>query len=264
VYDTLLIITNQANMRSTKKLTSETFIIKAQQIHGNLFDYSKIDYKGSKKNILIGCKIHGFFKQPATCHLQGNGCKQCGHNTLNNNLTKRRLTTTIFIERANKIHSNKYDYSSVNYKNVRTEIDINCIACNKKFTQLPKSHLAGKGCPICARSKKVKYKQRKPIAKPINGYIYLIKLTDEYEEFFKIGVTKHSNINRRYPRKRIAGYLITLISMIPNTYKNVIFKEKQLIKDEQYLKYTPKRQFGGWTECFKTSPYGNENLCFLT
>ena len=60
-----------------KKHTSESFIEKAKQIHGNTYDYSKVLYKGNKIKIIILCNKHGEFKQTATSHLRGSGCPGC-------------------------------------------------------------------------------------------------------------------------------------------------------------------------------------------
>lgn len=56
-----------------------------------------------------------------------------------------------FIEKANQLHNNKYDYSQVNYVNSRTKVVIICPA-HGSFEQLPSSHLQGNGCPKCARA----------------------------------------------------------------------------------------------------------------
>ena len=40
----------------SKKLTTPEFIEKAKVIHGNKYDYSKVDYKGNAKNVEIICK----------------------------------------------------------------------------------------------------------------------------------------------------------------------------------------------------------------
>lgn len=61
----------------------------------------------------------------------------------------RKLTTEEFIEKARKIHGNKYDYSKVKYINARTNV---CIICpiHGEFWQTPNRHLSGSGCPKCA------------------------------------------------------------------------------------------------------------------
>ena len=64
------------------------------------------------------------------------------------NREQYRLTKEIFVERSNKIHNNKYDYSESNYKNQREPIDIIC-PIHGKFKQTPKRHMIGQGCPKC-------------------------------------------------------------------------------------------------------------------
>jgi hypothetical protein len=58
------------------------------------------------------------------------------------------LTKDQFVERAKNIHSGKYDYSSVNYKNAHTKVNIICPK-HGTFPQIPNSHLSGTGCPKC-------------------------------------------------------------------------------------------------------------------
>lgn len=71
----------------------------------------------------------------------------------------RRLNKGIFIDRASKIHGNKYDYSRVVYVNNSTKVDIIC-PIHGIFKQTPANHLNGKGCKKCYnnRIKKAIYK----------------------------------------------------------------------------------------------------------
>lgn len=57
-----------------------------------------------------------------------------------------------FIEKAKKVHGNKYDYSKVNYINNDTKIKIIC-PTHGIFEQAPTNHLKGHGCPFCKKSK---------------------------------------------------------------------------------------------------------------
>ena len=61
----------------------------------------------------------------------------------------KRLTTEEFISKAKQIHSDKYDYSKVEYADAYTKI---CIICpiHGEFWQVPHNHLCGKGCNKCA------------------------------------------------------------------------------------------------------------------
>lgn len=62
----------------------------------------------------------------------------------------KRLTTEEFIEKANKIHKNKYDYSKTVYVRSRDKVKIICPE-HGAFEQRASSHLEGVGCPKCAK-----------------------------------------------------------------------------------------------------------------
>jgi len=130
------------------KLTKELFIERAVIVHENKYDYSKVYYVNSDTKIIVICKDHGEFEQIPDFHLNRKcGCPKCA-----NNVT---LTTTEFIDRAHKIHGDKYDYSQVTYINNRINV---CILCTNhgQFTQTPTRHLSGDGCPHCIN--KTEYK----------------------------------------------------------------------------------------------------------
>jgi hypothetical protein len=59
--------------------------------------------------------------------------------------------TEYFIERAKKIHNDKYNYSCVDYQNIKTNVSIIC-KIHGPFLQKPHNHLAGKGCRICGNN----------------------------------------------------------------------------------------------------------------
>lgn len=58
------------------------------------------------------------------------------------------LTTNSFIEKAKKIHGDKYIYSKVKYKNTREKIIIIC-SKHGEFLQKPNNHITGRGCLKC-------------------------------------------------------------------------------------------------------------------
>lgn len=60
-----------------KKLTKEIFIEKAKAIHGNRYDYSKVEYKNNKTRVCIICPQHGEFWQRPDNHIHGQGCPHC-------------------------------------------------------------------------------------------------------------------------------------------------------------------------------------------
>ena len=127
------------------KLTLTEFINKANLLHNNFYDYSKVVYINSSTKVCIICPIHGEFLQKPNDHLSMHGCPLCG---LSKNKSKLSLGLYKFIEKANMIHNNFYDYSKVIYINNATNI---CIICpiHGEFYQRPMHHLNGSGCPKC-------------------------------------------------------------------------------------------------------------------
>ena len=137
-----------------KFLTTEQFIDRARNIHGNKYDYSKTEYVNTEDKVCIICPEHGEFWQRPANHLSGKGCPVCGENKRRTGI---KLTTQEFIERAKKVHGDKYDYSKVNYIDTTTKI---CIICPEhgEFWQKPENHLKGQGCRKCAdkRNREIK------------------------------------------------------------------------------------------------------------
>lgn len=67
-------------------------------------------------------------------------------------MSNKKFTEKEFIIKAKMVQGDKYDYSKVIYKNIKTHI---CIICPEhgEFWQTPDMHLRGRGCPICGRLK---------------------------------------------------------------------------------------------------------------
>ena len=59
------------------KLTTEEFIAKAKAVHGDKYDYSKVEYVDSTTKVCIVCKKHGDFWQLPSSHIKGHGCVKC-------------------------------------------------------------------------------------------------------------------------------------------------------------------------------------------
>lgn len=128
------------------------FVTKANTIHNNFYDYSKSVYKTAKTKLIIVCPIHGEFKQTPDSHLANHGCKLCGDLKVSEKHNNTRKSSTDFINEANRVHNNLYDYSNINYINNKTKINIICTK-HGEFKQTPSNHLFGKGCPTCNSSK---------------------------------------------------------------------------------------------------------------
>ena len=132
-----------------KKLTTEEFIVKAKSIHGDRYDYSKVEYVNSRTKLCIICPVHGEFWQTSREHLTTKGCPKC---SLENFKHPNRLTTEDFVNRSNKVHNHKYDYSKSKFKSIRNKVIITC-PIHGDFEQTPKRHMNGQGCPLCGKEK---------------------------------------------------------------------------------------------------------------
>ncbi len=123
-------------------LTTETFIKKAHEIHGDKYDYSLVKYKNLKTKVSIVCKEHGVFTQQPTHHLhEKNGCSKCSG--------CERSSTPEFIEKASKVHNGKYTYPKTNYVNAHKLVKVECSE-HGEFKITPNAHLGGSGCPECS------------------------------------------------------------------------------------------------------------------
>ena len=60
-----------------KRKNRNEFIENAKRMHGNKYDYSKIEYVSNKRRVIIVCKKHGEFLQNPNNHLNGSGCPHC-------------------------------------------------------------------------------------------------------------------------------------------------------------------------------------------
>lgn len=132
-----------ASKKKGGKKNINEVIEKARKIHGDKYDYSKVEYRNNYTKICIICPEHGEFWQTPNKHLSGQGCPKCAG---------KNITTDEWIKKASIIHQQRYDYSKVNYINNSTKV---CIICpiHGEFWQTPDKHTQGEGCPICNNSK---------------------------------------------------------------------------------------------------------------
>jgi G:T-mismatch repair DNA endonuclease (very short patch repair protein)/predicted nucleic acid-binding Zn-ribbon protein len=108
-----------------------------------------VEYSNNnKKPVIIKCEEHGEFPQTPSNHLIGRGCPKCSHKKRSD---KQRLTTEGFIQRAKKIHGDKYNYLKVEYSNNKKPVIIKCRE-HGEFSQIPTDHLMGSGCPKCCKN----------------------------------------------------------------------------------------------------------------
>ena len=126
------------------------FIERAKKVHGDKYNYSKVDIVDNNKKVCIICPKHGEFWQTPKSHIvRKYGCPKCGREICAN---KTKKTNNEIINDFLSVHGKKYDYSKVEYTNAYTKV---CIICPKhgEFWQTPHDHLKGVGCPKCGMEK---------------------------------------------------------------------------------------------------------------
>ena len=64
--------------RKSRGMTTDEWIQRAKQVHGDKYDYSLTEYVNQRTNVKIICPKHGLFEQKADSHIRGNGCRLCG------------------------------------------------------------------------------------------------------------------------------------------------------------------------------------------
>lgn len=202
------------------KSTTESFIEKAIKVHGNIFDYSLVEYKTAKVKVIIKCKVHGEFLQTPNGLLNGYGCKKCS--ALEKSINSRGNVED-FIRKANKVHEGKYLYDKAIYTNSKSHLTITC-KIHGDFTQAPSNHLAGQGCRVCGYEqasksirKDTEYFIRK--AREVHGDLYdysnsvytdsntKVSINCRIHGEFKQNPTAHVSCLANCPKCKPAGYI---------------------------------------------------------
>jgi hypothetical protein len=204
------------NMRVLRLSNTDEFIGKAKKIHGDKYDYKNVNYVGNKTPVEVIChnkdendKEHGPWMTTPNLHLTGSGCRKCGWETgSGHNLSN----TEEFIEKAKKVHGDKYDYDNVKYTKSDEDVIIVCHRKDKNnkehgpFLQMPHNHLKGTGCPRCNNSKgenKIEQLLKQ------QGIYYIDQYKNEYCYSFK-----GKNKNRKCTLLKFDFYLPKLKIMI--------------------------------------------------
>jgi hypothetical protein len=233
----------------------EYFIKKARDVHGEKYDYSAVEYVGVLVPVKIICPEHGAFKQTPTSHTNGNGCSKCHRQKL---ATLFSDSVQEFIRKAQLVHGNRYSYTQALYVDNSTKVKIICPE-HGAFEQTPGNHKSGLGCPICAQGRKSQItseRNRLGWAEYASGeacHLYLIRLFNEGEEFYKIGVTKRSVPARYRSVQMRGGYDFELLALHTSLNSKAVSEwEQSILETFAHLRYRPKQPFGGATECFSS------------
>ncbi len=235
---------------------TEYWVNYVKKKHNNDYDYSKVLYVWNKSPVIIICKKHGEFKVTPNDHDGKNSnCPKCKNEKHSAMLT---LDTKEFVKRANKKHSNKYDYSNTNYNGVYGAIKITCPIHGEQETTALK-HLTSSGCVKCGETLNIggycaKTAKRKEVEyKKIKAIVYLVKFYSEDEVFLKVGITKNDIVTRM----REVPYEYDVVDTIKTNLYDAINMESLILFELSDKSYNPINKFGGHTECILINSLNN-------
>lgn len=234
----------------SKVLSTEEFIIRAKNKHGDKYNYNKTVYKSFKENVIVTCPIHGDFEINPHNHISnGSGCPICAKFAKG----PTRLSTDEFINKAKIIHRDLYDYSNVEYIKSNEKV---CIICPKhgEFWMTPNKHLIGQHCPKCAQTKGEYFIYN--LLNTINIEFktqYIIRFNNSLRNYFKIdfAINKNNKIYlieyngvQHYTPNEYFGGLLQFEkqqlrdSLLREFIKDNLDKYELLEIDYRYNKYT--------------------------
>lgn len=121
-----------------KMTSNDEFIEKVRSVHGDRFDYSKLEYAGNKNKLNV-VDLDGIEYSIIAKNLT-RGDVPSIQSALNKNLA--------FEIRSRKLHGDKYDYSKSEYIDAVSKVKIIC-PIHGEFEQVANNHLTGRGCYLC-------------------------------------------------------------------------------------------------------------------
>lgn len=214
--------------------TNEQFLEKAKNVHGEIYDYSLVDYVKALDKVVIICPIHGEFRQTPNSHLYGSGCPEC-----HSDIRSKHLASTLehFVRKATEVHGTRYSYLNFKYTSSTVKSVIAC-AIHGEFLQTPKVHTSGAGCPACAFSG---YTRDKP------GKLYVLKSIS----YIKIGITNLSAAKRAKQISKSCGEKFSVVLELDfDDGRTPDDSETFLLRELRKRYKSPVDKFDGYTECF--------------
>ncbi len=122
-------------------ISQNVILERFKAIHGDKYNYAKVESQGTRQKVIITCRVHGDFMQLPHDHYNGRGCRECF-------MDRNKHSLVTIKEKGNELFGDKYDYSHI----TRDGNMISNILCHEHglFNSLQTNHLAGHGCKKCA------------------------------------------------------------------------------------------------------------------
>ena len=247
-------LTKNSLIRTSQQDYFSNYIAKMKLAHKDKYEYLDSFEKVSlKTKINILCKDHGIFVQDISHHLtRKQGCPVCGLVATGKSKSKSWVANLESLLAG--IHLDE-TVSVISFENVKNSRDKITLSCSKHgiFEKSYGNLKLGQRCPECSIYEgwgKSTYIQRaKEMYKGLCN-LYLIHCWNSEEDFYKIGITVHQDIRRRFAKSEMP-YEYEVVTIILDDVEDVVNIETELHKEMSDFHYTPKIPFGGHVrECF--------------
>lgn len=230
-----------------KRITTEEAITRIRSAHGDKYDTSLVDYKGSVSKIELICHSHGSFKARLQDITRGTGCPSCARENQSRRVSKDLDT---FLCDARKMHGDRYEYVTSTYKNYNNNVEIVC-KVHGSFLQRANHHVYGHGCPKCQVNGFNLSKQ---------GILYLLS---SGSGIVKVGITNRDIKPRLREINKTSGLDFKLVTSLVADGQFVYDAEQDLLENFKHFKYSDS-VFSGSTECFKQEAFTDILLMFTS
>lgn len=189
-----------------RKLTTEGFIKKAIEIHGNEYIYKNVDYKNNSTLVEIECSKHGPFLQIPLKHINGKqGCPSC--------YGTPKLDFDTFLKKSLEKYGDLFTYNEKKFKNAKTKTELIC-KNNHKIILTPSRHLEANSftkCSLCSERKvnKIIFLQKAILLNGDKYEYFLDQYNDEdlinKQDIINIQCKKHNYVFKQSIRKHLIG-----------------------------------------------------------
>jgi very-short-patch-repair endonuclease len=173
------------------KISLEEVKNRLRKLYGDKYEYDFSNFVNTHSKIEVKCPIHGWSSQILKNLFKGHQCNKCGQKISND---KQRCSLEKTLDKFNKIHGNKYDYSKFVYSNNRSSSIIIC-PLHGEFHQSPWTHIKGHGCPSCSGNKKMNNIEFINVANKVHNKNYIYDFIDYKNMHSKVKIVcpKHGD-----------------------------------------------------------------------
>lgn len=230
----------------------EEFIKRSNDVHGNRYDYSLVDFQVQTEKVDIICPLHGVFRMEARTHIRGRGCRQCWKES-----DKPLKSKEHFLKKAGDIHKSRLDFSNSKYSGIESTTVVRCTVHDHEFETTPHKLYRGYGCPLCWHITTTKNMSHKHIVSDVETILYHVRFFDDDGCFDKVGITT-KDVKTRFDCAHLEGFRVEIVSehtmklSVARECERSIMENLEASSNRFRIRKLKGTKTAGWTECFPT------------